>query len=322
MKFLLVSVMDLIGICGRKESGKSLLSSVLVEKYGYIRFTFDNALKNLICSMLNIDRTELEKVKNNGLTLDFTPTEEIMQMVSKETNISIVNIKDFFDQNTSFTMRELLQKIGTNLIRKFNENWHVNKVRDSILNLIKNDSDAKIVVDDVRFQNEIKMLNGFKANLFFIIRPSNFNVSNHESDISVLWNDMCIPFENIIINDCTQEALTYEWENYINNGTKNVKYNVFNSKDKTYDGNYYAFSYDLEPSEKELFLAGYILSQKDDFSFNCLNENGISIKTNNKFIKDIALNVLRCDYRIVDGNYIIELYNPFIMENLKVAMNY
>lgn len=272
--------------------------------------------------MLNIDRTELEKVKNNGLTLDFTPTEEIMQMVSKETNISIVNIKDFFDQNTSFTMRELLQKIGTNLIRKFNENWHVDKVKNSIESELKKNKNVKIVVDDVRFQNEIKMLNNFNANIFFVIRPYNFNVTNHESDISILWNDPLIPYDNIIINDATSEALLYEWENYIKTKTKNVKYRIFNNKERTFNGNYYAFSYDFEPNEKELFLAGYILSQKDDFSFNCLNENGISIRTNNKFIKDIALNVLRCDYRIIDGNYIIELYNPFIMENLKIAMNY
>lgn len=314
--------MAIIGICGRKESGKSLLSNVLVEKYGYTRFTFDHALKNLICSILSIDRTELEKIKNNSKTLNFVPTEEIMSFISKETDINIVFVKDFFDKHTSFTMRELLQKIGTDLIRTFNKDWHVNKVKNCIINKLENDKDANIVVDDVRFENEIKMLSDFNANLFFVIRPSNFNVSNHESDTSILWDDPLIPMDNVIINDATADALIYEWENYINNGTKNVKYRIFNSEEKTFNGNYYTFNFDTEPTEREIFMAGYILSQKEDLTFNCLNENGILIRTNNKFFKDIAIDVLKCDYQVINGTYVIELYNPFIMENLKRFMSY
>ena len=314
--------MDLIGICGRKESGKTLLSNILIEKYGYVRFTFDNALKNLICSILKIDRNELEKIKNDKNNLNFFPNEKTLNFISQETNINIVIVKDFFDKNQHFTMRELLQKIGTDLIRKYNQDWHVNKVKEDIMKEINKNKDIKIVVDDVRFQNEIEMLNELNANIFFIIRPSNFNVSNHESETSILWNNIYVPFENIIINDTTIEALTYEWINYISNKTKNSKYRVFNCSEKLFNGDYYAFNFSGEYNYKEAFLAGYILSNKDDLSFNCLNENGIIIKTNKKFIKDIAIDVLKCDYEMVDGNYVIELYNPFIIENIKLVMDY
>lgn len=314
--------MRILGICGRKESGKSLLSGVLVEKYGYVKFTFDNAIKTLICKLLNIDRSTLEILKNEPKTLDFVPNDEVCSFISEQTEIPNEIVLSFFKKYQTFTMRELLQKMGTELIRAYNKDWHVNKVKNNIINLLNENKDANIIVDDVRFPNELEMLKSFSAELFFVIRPSNFKVTNHESDVSITWDSLDIKQENIIINDCTKDALLYEWETFITTNNKNTKYNVFCTFDKVYKGNYYAFHKDFDVSLKDIFLAGYILSQKEDLTYNCLNENGIVIKTNSSFIKDVAIDVLKCDYYIDNDNYIIELYNPFIIENLKSYMSY
>ena len=90
------------------------------------------------------------------------------------------------------TVRQLLQFIGTDLIRKYNTNWHVNRIRKMI------DKNKNYVFDDVRFKNELNLVKELGGECWFIIRPIINNVSNHESETSLTWRD----FGNkIIINN-------------------------------------------------------------------------------------------------------------------------
>ena len=102
----------------------------------------------------------------------------------------------------------MLQYIGTDIIRTYNKDWHVNKIRDMI------DITKNYVIDDVRFPNEKEMIQTNNGILFFVVRPILDNISNHESEISLKWQD----FDNIIINDGKLDELRFKWDTFMKNG--------------------------------------------------------------------------------------------------------
>ena len=119
-----MNVKDVICISGRKGSGKSTLSKECV-KAGYTLLSFAYPLKKFICKMLNIDLQKLEELKNDSnYKIDFSTCKNFV--------VSELNINSEFDVefNHYFTMREILQHLGTNIIRKFDNNWHIKKMSE------------------------------------------------------------------------------------------------------------------------------------------------------------------------------------------------
>ena len=102
----------------------------------------------------------------------------------------------------------MLQFIGTDLIRKYNTDWHVNRIRAMI------DVNKNYVIDDVRYQNEKALIEELGGDCWFIIRTTLENISNHESETSITWNDC---WNKIIINDSTLPSLLFKWETFIDN---------------------------------------------------------------------------------------------------------
>lgn len=312
-----------IGIAGRKQSGKSVLSNILInDEYQYHRFTYDNELKNIICKLLSIDRNEMEILKNDSKNVDFKFNTTDIDYLANTTGIDKHLIEQETNNEVYLTVRDMLQLIGTNIIRKYNKNWHVNCVEKKIQELFEKDKNANVVIDDVRFKNEMTLIKNLGGEMFFIIKPDNWNVSNHESERSLTW-DMMPNQTNIIINDCTIDALKSEWKSLIESDwkEKNTTFNVFNTEDKNYLGNKYAFHYDADYNELSAYVAGFLLSTNNNGEHNFLDkETGlINVITDNKFMIDCVSKVLGKQYDYLSGcdMYELSLYNPFIIENLK-----
>ena len=89
--------------------------------------------------------------------------------------------------------RELMQFIGTDLIREYCSDWHINKVRE----IIETNGDKNFVIDDVRFPNERELIESLGGTLWFVVRPKLDNVSNHISETALKWQE----FDNIIVNN-------------------------------------------------------------------------------------------------------------------------
>ena len=102
----------------------------------------------------------------------------------------------------------MLQFIGTDLIRKYNTDWHVNRIREMI------DTNKDYVIDDVRFPNEKALVEELGGDCWFVVRTTLDNISNHESETSIKWNDC---WNKIIINDSTLSNLLFKWETFIDN---------------------------------------------------------------------------------------------------------
>ena len=200
----------IIGFCGRCRSGKTVLSEVCV-KYGYQRLSFAIPLKQLCADILDISIDELNRAKNEGIPIQITIGEDVCQILSEETDIPLETTKELCNGKYIETVRDMLQFIGTDYIRKYNKDWHVNKIREMI------DENTNYVIDDVRFPNEKKMIEDLGGDCWFVTRTTLENVSNHESETSITWKDC---FNKVIINDSTLHEMLFKWEIFMDNYTR------------------------------------------------------------------------------------------------------
>ena len=169
----------IIAFSGRIGSGKSELAKICQNK-GFEKLYFALPLKQLVANLIHVGIEDINPLKNVKLN----------------------------------TVRQLLQFIGTDIIRKYNPNWHVNKIKTMI------DKDKNYVFDDVRFPNELKLIKELGGDCWFIIRPIIYNVSNHISEISLTWKDFD---DKVIINDGNLEKFIYKWTVFFENYDKALK---------------------------------------------------------------------------------------------------
>lgn len=196
----------IISFCGRKQSGKTTLSNVCVEKFGYTLINFADGLKYLICELFDITYEYLND--NKEVIKDYNVNENHIKLLSKRLDISIDKISELIPKKFN-SIRHILQFIGTDLIRKYNSNWHIDNIKKQI------QPNKRYCFGDTRFLNEKEMIENNGGECWFIIRPNNFNISNHSSEIDILWNHF--PKSHIIINNITKKRLEHKWYLYLKN---------------------------------------------------------------------------------------------------------
>jgi len=203
----------IISFCGRCRAGKSELAKVC-EKYGYKKLYFALPLKQLCADILKISVDELNRIKNDNSAIDFTVDENICKILSDKTDIPIDITLGLCNGRTLHTVREMLQFIGTDYIRSYNSDWHVNKIYEML------DFNTDYVFDDVRFQNEKKMIESIGGDCWFVTRTTLDNISNHESETSISWHDCG---NKVIVNDSSLQELLFKWETFVRNYSKSCK---------------------------------------------------------------------------------------------------
>ena len=181
---------NIIGFGGRLASGKSELASIC-EQYGYTKLYFALPLKQLCADLLDVSIDELNRLKRNNQPIDITVNDDWVDIIHTETNIPYEVINSIINGKVIHTVRELLQAVGTDVIRQFNPNWHVERIREMIK------PNNKYVIDDVRFPNEKNMIEEMNGVCWYVIRPIINNVSNHISETALDWRQ----FDNIIVTD-------------------------------------------------------------------------------------------------------------------------
>ena len=106
----------LIGLAGRKESGKTELAKIC-NNYGYKTISFALPLKTLIANLLGITIEDVNKLKNANNRYVLQNMDFIF--ISKETDIPLEIVKEKCEEKIFRNTRELLQFIGTDLIREY-----------------------------------------------------------------------------------------------------------------------------------------------------------------------------------------------------------
>jgi hypothetical protein len=121
------------------------------------------------------------------------------------------DLKEEVDPSWGITPRLVFQWFGTEIFRseistilpEIKNNFWVESFRARYINMLKTNPNAKVVVADVRFQNEIDVIHKLGGTIIKIDRPSIKNEDTHASeDIDSLTN-----FDLLIKNEGTIEDL-------------------------------------------------------------------------------------------------------------------
>ncbi len=140
----------IIGMCGLKGSGKNTVANIIQKNYtNWEAMSFASALKDGVAAFFGMDRKMLE-----GDTPEFR---EIREMPNK-----------FWCEKmgrTDLTPRKILQEFGTDIVRKqFHDNFWVDRLELDLMNK----KDKNIIITDVRFPNEIKMIRSLGGQIWFV----------------------------------------------------------------------------------------------------------------------------------------------------------
>ena len=160
----------IVGLSGVARSGKTTVSTYLHELYGYENIKFAKGLKDMLRAM--------------GLS------EEQIEGSQKEIPCDMLCGK---------TPRQLQQWIGTEFGRNLvGENLWCNIWKNNVERYLTVDRYAlRVVVDDVRFPNEVDAVKDMGGLVIRIERPGITKINNHPSETSL--DDMT--WEHKIIND-------------------------------------------------------------------------------------------------------------------------
>jgi dephospho-CoA kinase len=200
------SMVRIISFSGRKHSGKTLLCEIS-KQYGFTTMYFADALKNLICEMMSIERHILETTKDTPQTVDLS---NCISLLAERLELDKLTTKELLRLERPFSgIREIMQYIGTDLIRKYCPNWHI----DQLEKRIKDHKGDKICVGDCRFKNEKECIERLGGECWIIVRPTYFDdISNHSSEIDLQWPMFG---ERVIVNEKSKEFLQKQWEMYM-----------------------------------------------------------------------------------------------------------
>ena len=146
---------NLIGFAGRQGSGKDTCSDILVERHGYIKFAFADAVKLSCKNLFDLSDNQLWGTA-----------------------------KDIIDDRYGQSPRQLMQKLGTDFVRHMvRESFWIDKFAEWYA-----DTDRDVVVSDVRFQDEVDMIRKLGGRVFMVLRLSNQKLDSHCSEQSELLN--------------------------------------------------------------------------------------------------------------------------------------
>lgn len=302
----------IFAFAGRKRSGKGVLSNIIKKKYDGVIVTVANYLKFICCDILNCTLDELNQKKDNGTVFSLYPDERWFKIISIKTGIDVKLIENDLSEIHFTNVRQMLQVIGTDCIRKHNPDWHVNCMIEDIKMYISNGK--TVAVDDVRFPNERKAIEELGGECFFIIRPINANISNHISETALTWN--MFDDKHIILNESSLDKFEKNFEWHLdNNFSENNMYSLFLSEKFHYTKMNILFG-----QNKNEIVDEIILQNKDYIPFikkGIIRYKTVSDKQHRQFLRDIYRKYNINDINF-NGYYI--LYNPLINENLKIYL--
>jgi hypothetical protein len=196
----------IIGIAGLIGSGKGTVADILVEQHNFTKISFADKLKDGVAAAFGWNRELLEG-----------DTDESRQW--RET------VDEFWTNETGreITPRLVLQEFGTDCMRNgFYDGIWVSLIKQEILN----NPETNYVVPDVRFKNEIDVINNLGGKIWNVRRgelpqwwgyaiqdnhhPASSLMKDYHPDVHQSewrWIDKDETFGNILHNDDSIEAL-------------------------------------------------------------------------------------------------------------------
>jgi len=340
--------MKLIGLSGRIKCGKSCIADHLVSN-GYIKFSIADCLKKSISQLYNIDIDHFYDQNLKIKKLDLPWDKTLAQGLANILNVSLSDIWYSTDCDRVFiNIREALQFVGTELLRRYDPDFHIKHTLNSL------NPNYNYVCDDVRFANEKEFIEKFGGKCILIIRPDNWDIYNHYSETSVNWK----MFNHVIINNKDIKYLCSKIDNFVNysntfltqtefkemlvtiGNTTDMAKQLNCSRDKVvWWANKYLIPINLEkkyhfdrdafliPDQDSAYLAGLISAD------GCIKNSGrskksyiLELSSNDKELIEYLQKYLKTDKPIYERirkinnkkQFTISCNSLFIIENLKL----
>ena len=166
----------LIGLSAKIACGKDVFADIAVEEFGFIKLPFAKALKDEVAEFLNDFNIPFNARNLWGSQSD---KEEVIRFPQLFDFSALVDAYPFLERKCrDLTFRQLLQLWGTEYRRSEDHNYWVKKTLDLAGNY------DKVVISDVRFENEADAIIEAGGEVIRINRSTNFN-SDHPSEISL-----------------------------------------------------------------------------------------------------------------------------------------
>lgn len=195
----------LISISGRKLTGKTTLANELVKK-GFRKIAFADTLKDLLCEIYNWKQEHLIEPRYKEEILN--PCVMWNEKTAKKLEKLIKATKPVINDSTVLkTRRDAMQFIGTEVLRKYDTDFHTKEFEKGL------NPKEDLVCDDVRMKNENDVIKNNGGISVGIIRPYLNTFSNHFSETD-LNRSM---FEYLIINDTTKSKFMNKFYKFFNN---------------------------------------------------------------------------------------------------------
>lgn len=154
----------IVGLMGYARSGKDTVADFLVERYGFKRVAFADALK--------------------AMALEINPTIDCVTV--NDTLRDHVEVLGWEGAKRTHGVRVFLQDLGMACRNTFGAECWVNIVEKQIYAGLMGEH---VVITDVRFPNEAEMIKAYaatgNAELWRVHRPGNKPVNGHQSETAV-----------------------------------------------------------------------------------------------------------------------------------------
>ncbi len=190
--------MNLIGLTGKKGSGKSTIQNYLFQKYQYEKINFADHLKDIIAIVFLLPRDLLE-----GNTKESREWRELPNLNwTLELSGTLLGTRC-----DTVTPRKLMQYFSDILKLSLGVNYFVNIVKKKVLEL--QEKNIKIVIGDIRYTYEEELVRQLGGQIWQI-NGLNTESDLHDSETQVIAAD------SIINNHSTFESLYKNVDDLIN----------------------------------------------------------------------------------------------------------
>jgi hypothetical protein len=143
--------MNIIALTGKKETGKT---------------TFAEMLRHEIT----------EDPSKMAMTHSFaTPLKKMIE------DTGICKHRELFEKKTEFS-RMMMQKIGTEIVRRVDPDYWCKVMWNTLKNTFLHEPNFIVIIDDLRFLNEYKMINSLGGMVVRIVRDMKQRKDNHQSE--------------------------------------------------------------------------------------------------------------------------------------------
>lgn len=158
--------MQIIGLTGKKRSGKDTVANILSKNYGYQRVAFADKLREILYSHFGVEEPQDKEgevsffVKDVALraiaeTLEL-PLKAFGDKFIEQMSPWVKNVnRDYIEYEIPY--RKLLQVFGTEVCRGIRETVWEEQLKKEVSKFVKYGGKDKFVISDVRFDNEAEV---------------------------------------------------------------------------------------------------------------------------------------------------------------------